>query len=79
MLQSPLNLKTSLQLQWFEARMVAFMQNDLKVLDELYQDAIISSLLTSLQVHKVGKRHQEIKFAPPNSINYLGLFPREAA
>lgn len=56
--------------------MVAVIQNDLKALDELYQDAIIYSLLTSLQIHKVGKRHQEIiKSVPPSRINYTWAIP----
>ena len=60
--------------------MVAFIQNDVKVLDELYQDAVIYSLLTSLQIHKVGKRQQEIvSLSLPAGSIILGLFLTEAA
>lgn len=51
--------------------MVAFIQKDLQVLDYLHQNVIMYSLLTSLQIHKFGKRHQEIiKSAPPCRVNH---------
>lgn len=59
---------------------MAFIQKDLKALDELHQDAIIYSLLTSLQIHNVEKDIKRSLSLPlPAGSIILGLFLTEAA